>query len=685
MGRIQTSGGPRRHRPFPAASLIALGAALAVGALSGCDRVVDPGPAPSGTDEDARRAPVNPLAELAPTGPSPLAVTPPPVPWTGLAPRLAAFGGATPTERARLAGIFPEIRLRPESTGDAVLVAADAGPGAVVSPVLREVLRELGVIRRVGRRTADVWVDPNSLDEAGARLWGLARLDFPRVPRTTVGAVDTEGVALSGAPAFFDGEVTGAGVRVAVVDLTFHLWEPAVETGEILDPRGDDAPGGPIAHGTACAEIVQDMAPGAVLEPVRIATFADLEAFVDTLPGAGVDIVSDSLVWTEDSFSDGTGPHCALLRRARDAGVVWVTSAGNRGNGSFWTGTFTDADDDGRHEFAPGDQLDGLSLNDGEVIRVVLDWDAYPRTGIDLDLELYRVDPTDGPVAVATSADEQNGDQPPVEILGYRAEGTGEYGIAIARKGPVPEGLRVRLFPTVGVRLEHASRGRSLEDPAHCAEAVTVGAVPQGRYDDGPAWPSSAQGPTMDDRAKPDLVAPTSVRTASLGRFTGTSAAAPHVAGAIALYTELTGNPEVAARRLLEDAVPYPEPAPDVEGRGRMVVDPVRLDEPRCAPDGAETRDGEDDDCDEAVDEGLSCGDDGGVPDGGDATGGDDAGADGETDDGGAGDGLPGSGTPRLSGEGCGVGGTANPGATAWLLGALCLVARRIRGTSRPR
>ena len=70
---------------------------------------------------------------------------------------------------------------------------------------------------------------------------------------------------------------------------------------------------------------------------------------------------------------------------------------------------------------------------------------------------------------------------------------------------------------------------------------MSVGAVQYDYYDLGIVASFSSRGPTTDGRFKPELVAPSGVSTVSYGvsedfyGYTGTSAAAPHVAGAAAL------------------------------------------------------------------------------------------------------------------------------------------------------
>jgi subtilisin family serine protease len=93
----------------------------------------------------------------------------------------------------------------------------------------------------------------------------------------------------------------------------------------------------------------------------------------------------------------------------------------------------------------------------------------------------------------------------------------------------------------------------------------------------------SSRGPTIDGRAKPDLVAPANVSSATYGAFracagsgfAGTSAAAPHVAGAAALVKE--ANPSfgsAALRAFLESrALDLGVPGPDeLFGIGKLML-----------------------------------------------------------------------------------------------------------------
>jgi subtilisin family serine protease len=121
--------------------------------------------------------------------------------------------------------------------------------------------------------------------------------------------------------------------------------------------------------------------------------------------------------------------------------------------------------------------------------------------------------------------------------------------------------------------LQYYVSSRSLTEPADSSNAITAGAV---------AWNSpntiayySSQGPTMDSRIKPDIVAPSSVSNPTYGTFAGTSASAPHVSGAAALVKQQ--NPSftpVAIQAFLESsAVSLGTPGKDnIYGSGRLYL-----------------------------------------------------------------------------------------------------------------
>ena len=138
------------------------------------------------------------------------------------------------------------------------------------------------------------------------------------------------------------------------------------------------------------------------------------------------------------------------------------------------------------------------------------------------------------PVAAGDSL--QNGNQPPSEEIHYTVPSgqDGTYYIALKNYSATGNAT-FQLYSQPGQLQYQVAAGSLGGQPTDSAYAMTVGAVPVG----GTTIENfSSRGPTIDDRVKPDITAPDGVSTATYGshNFWGTSAAAPHAAGAAALF-----------------------------------------------------------------------------------------------------------------------------------------------------
>jgi hypothetical protein len=333
-------------------------------------------------------------------------------------------------------------------------------------------------------------------------------------------------------------------------------------------------------HGTAVAEAIFDMAPGVDLYVADPISSLDQQRAVTWMTGEGIRIINASffsgLIF--EGPGDGTSPYgdslYALVDQAVAAGALWVNAAGNAGD-SGWTGAWTDADNNGRLEFAPGVEVDSMTLAAGADVTVAIRWaDPWGASANNYDLELYS-----GSTLVASSTDVQAGAGDPFEVIEYLAPTAGTYDIAIRRVSGAPTARMQLLVGTSDdVKLTHQVAEGTLPTPADGANPgmLAVGAVMLDRPTE--IEPYSSRGPTLDGRTKPDLVAADCARTTIENQFCGTSEAAPFVTGAAAqvLQARPTLTPAQLAEWLRSHALPLGSPVPNSTfGAGRLDLGPL--------------------------------------------------------------------------------------------------------------
>jgi subtilisin family serine protease len=226
-----------------------------------------------------------------------------------------------------------------------------------------------------------------------------------------------------------------------------------------------------------------------------------------------------------------------IVERAPERGIPFVTSAGNQAD-RHWIGPFVDDDGDGLNDFAPDDESNAFRASAGDDIDIFMSWDFddYLSSGQDFDLLLLD---SDGRV-VAQSRNLQLGwvGMWATESISIVAPRNDTYHIVIQRvRASLPETLQLHTFFS---GLQYVVPGMSLTVPADGRQVIAAGALYQGN---GRPEYFSSRGPTKDGRIKPDFGAPDGVSTETYGPlgFFGTSAAAPHTAGAIALLVGRLG------------------------------------------------------------------------------------------------------------------------------------------------
>ena len=250
-----------------------------------------------------------------------------------------------------------------------------------------------------------------------------------------------------------------------------------------------------------------------------------------------------------DGPGDGTSPFgdspLKTVDRAVDGDIIWVSSAGNEAQGTwFHRGPYSSPDGYNFINFDGQDFTNDMFLEAGDVILAELRWeDRWGGANRDFDLFVFDADPLE---IVAASGDFQSGSpgHVPHEVLRYEVPSDGIYDVMVTHEsGSVPGWIQLLVSGDVAV-IQHYTGNGSIVNPAESANPgmLAVGAAPW--YDVNTIRGSSSRGPTPDGRVKPEIVGATCGETAlsplneSNEGFCGTSQSAPHIAGMAALVRQ---------------------------------------------------------------------------------------------------------------------------------------------------
>lgn len=471
-------------------------------------------------------------------------------PLRGIAARAEAGGVAAaeaaatgvPVIRGRLQ---VEVRFKP---GRASMAAIGAAGGELQHSIF-------------GNR-AEVLIFPAQVRALAARPEVAQVAPCPAlIPLLGFGNVVSSGVQLTNASAFQLNNIMGAGARVAVIDSDFLNFskdaEIPVRTTDPNPPsfRADET-FGTGDHGTAVAEIIADMAPGATIHAFAVDTPQSMVAALNYAASNRYQVVCISLGVLDGPF-DGSSIVSRAVASARNAGVLVVVAAGNFAQ-RHWEGDYKDANHNGFCEFSSGVESIDINNTVAGTFQANLSWfeTAGSLTNQDYDLELYD----NSGVRIASSAYSQTGSQPPSDTLVAQI-GVAQYHLKI-RNINANGSAHFQIFvPFDDIPITLQIMAHSISIPADSSQALAVGATRGSSADTTPFGvpnigidklePFSSRGPNVAGVIKPDILGPDVVFTSITGTgggevlapFIGTSAAAPHVAGAAALlYSEDNGR-----------------------------------------------------------------------------------------------------------------------------------------------
>lgn len=419
-------------------------------------------------------------------------------------------------------------------------------------------------------------------------------------PALLVGTQTTQGVSLTNANTWHAAGYDGTGVNLAIFDFGFTGWASRQAGGDL--PRGSNlvlhdfsssynfSPDtSDYEHGTSCAEIAYDMAPGSIVHLYAWSTDAEFGNAVNDYRNnvSGRRVASMSITWVNAGPYDGTGSINTIINNAQATGIFWANADGIFQK-RHWSGTSTQYGSSDWVAFGSGN-VEGIgpfpgyvwNIPAGETIEVYLEWNDWntSRTGnqnhIDYNLYLLQWDGSTWSQVASSEENQCTTSASPTEAISYYSSSGGNYGLVIQRYtggGSCSNnfGHWLELFTFNGFYQSgqgtvnsfwYVNPCNSLGIPADGDSAVAVGATFWNEDGTAPLYgletfssfgPRNASGGGNPGTTvnKPDLVAPDGVNTATNGvnngtnfangggGFWGTSAAAPHVAGLAATAWE---------------------------------------------------------------------------------------------------------------------------------------------------
>ncbi len=546
----------------------------------------------------------------------------------------SATVAVAPADLGELASVPDVSSVKP--VREPLVRAVDCEGGSVISEGVAQMNTEAARALPPGTKGTGVTVGvlSDSYDTATQAADGSG-------PVATKAADDVATADLPGAA----GECVGQMTDVNVLK-DFNSPEAADEGRAMMQIVHDVAPEAKLAFATAFEGEEQ---------------FANyIEQLAEPAPGgAGAQVIVDDVAYFEEPFFQ-EGPVANAIRTVTEGGATYLSAAGNdnlfdgEGNeiGSWEAPEFRDAgkcppavaslpEINGKHclDFNPEAETDttfGIEVEPEEVLTLDLQW-AESWGGVGTDLDAFLLD-SQGGLLTGSVEDNPGHTQEPVEILQWENTSSSSkvVQLVVNRYAGGSPPLKFALLQNGGgvTGTEYPSSGGgdvvgpTVFGHAGSTDAIAVGAV---QYSVNPLSPTAApetyssRGPSTlyfepvpgsgaaaeltepEVLSKPDVAATDCGKTtffahkyASKGdfwRFCGTSAAAPHAAGVIALMkaSEPLAEPDELREALVGTATPFGEYGPCAMGGGfvealgalEALGEPITAPEPCEAPDAS--------------------------------------------------------------------------------------------------
>jgi len=430
-------------------------------------------------------------------------------------------------EKLGLAGDWSSASVAPDDEID-VLIHAHSGQGDAAAASVRS---RGGTVDSNYSDMVHATVRAERI-EALANAGGVRKIEEhsdPKLHSTSEGVGTTNADQLQGLG------IEGENVKIAVIDIDFNENQSEI-ADNVVDTIGGDSTSFSQsgAHGTACAEIVVEMAPRVDLVLASVSGTNFINLMDDITSAHDPDVMSMSLGYKptlrldgNDYLSDRIIEYTSASGTNTTDGGIFCVSAGNEANGDHWDGAWQDGGN-GYMSFGGNElfEIDASSGGEDVVVQSDADWNTFQ----DYSLELY--DSNENPLADPAPTDT------PAQAI--EIPGSGTYYLKIKDDGlDGTEHFDIFAWGN-SISFPVSTSERSLGIPATCPDPMTLstGAV---KWDTDELETFSSRGPTQDGRRGVDVVAPDATQSDTYnGQFFGTSAACPHAAGAAALLAEFS-------------------------------------------------------------------------------------------------------------------------------------------------